>query len=156
VYGVAFSRDGTTLASAGADATVRLWSVASHRQLGAPLSGHTDAVLGVAFSPDGKTLASAGFDGTVRLWSVAGRRQLGAPLRGHPDVIDGVAFSPNGTTLASAGGDQTVRLWDSILWSDSWRVLQRFVCPAVQRGLTRAEWNEFVPGQPYLHTCTPG
>ena len=71
VLSVAFSPDGKTLASAGRDHTVRLWNVATHRQIGRPLTGHTLAVTSVAFSPNGKTLASASVDGTVRLWDVA-------------------------------------------------------------------------------------
>src|SRR5262249_62137914 len=42
VFSVAFSPDGKTLASAGRDRTVRLWNVATPRQIGSPLTGHTD------------------------------------------------------------------------------------------------------------------
>jgi WD40 repeat protein len=64
---VAFSPEGRTLASASADNTIRLWDTHTHKQLGKPLTGHTDAVSSVAFSPDGRTLASASADGTVRV-----------------------------------------------------------------------------------------
>jgi WD40 repeat protein len=70
VFSVAFSRDGTTVASGSADVTVRLWDVATHRQIGNPLTGHADGVLSVAFGPDGTTLASSSQDHTVRLWDV--------------------------------------------------------------------------------------
>ena len=63
-----FSPDGTTLASASPDHTVRLWDLATSRPIGAPLTGQ---VTSVAFSPDGKTLAAGSADRTVRLWDVA-------------------------------------------------------------------------------------
>jgi WD40 repeat protein len=70
VVGVAFSPDGTLLATASHDRTARLWDPATgqHRST---LEGHTDWVSGVAFSPDGTLLATASDDGTVRLWDPA-------------------------------------------------------------------------------------
>ena len=111
VNSVAFSPDGKTLASGSADGTVRLWDVATRRQIGDDLSGG-GAVNSVAFSPDGKTLATGSADDTVRLWDVATGQQIGDPLTGHTGPVTSVAFSPDGKTLASGSDDDTVRLWD--------------------------------------------
>jgi WD40 repeat protein len=64
---VAYSPDGTMLASGSSDHTVRLWNAITG-ELIANCAGHSAEVMSVAFSPDGKLFASGGADGLVRLW----------------------------------------------------------------------------------------
>ena len=67
VPALAVAPDGTWLASAGDDDTVRIWDPHTG-QTRHTLTGHTDAVQALAVAPDGSWLASAGDDGTVRIW----------------------------------------------------------------------------------------
>jgi WD40 repeat protein len=109
----AFSPDGRILATGGFRGAVRLWDVATGRNL-AVLPGHTANVATVAFSRDGRTLASGSWDGTVRVWDVAdvAHPSPRRTLVGHAAWVQSVAFSRDGTTLASAGDDGTIKLWD--------------------------------------------
>jgi WD40 repeat protein len=109
VNSVAFSPDGHTLASAGAE--LKLWDVTSGHVL-YRLQGSGPLILSVAFSLDGRTLASGSVDRTVKLWDVT-RGQLLRTLRGHTDPVDSVAFSPDSRSLASGSQDGTIKLWDA-------------------------------------------
>jgi len=62
VHSVAFSPDGSKIASGSWDETIKLWQV-SDGALPRTLEGHTDNVTSVAFSPDGEIIASGSYDG---------------------------------------------------------------------------------------------
>jgi WD40 repeat protein len=94
VRGVAFSPDGTLLATTSDDQTVRLWDTATGQPHGQPLTGHTGPVYSVAFSPDGTLLATASADRTARLWDTATGQPHGQPLTDHTNTVWGVAFQP--------------------------------------------------------------
>jgi CHAT domain-containing protein/Tfp pilus assembly protein PilF len=109
IRSLAFSLDGKTLASAGDDSTVRLFSMRG-KEL-ALLKGHTGRVNAVALSWDGKYVASAGDDGLVKIWDMA-THECTVMLRGHEGPVLSIAYAFHNRQLASGGLDRTVRLWD--------------------------------------------
>jgi dipeptidyl aminopeptidase/acylaminoacyl peptidase len=107
---VSFSPDGTLLATACRDTTVRLWSTTTGR-VEKQLDGHVESVHELAFSPDRKTLATASGRGTVHLWDVASHKEL-RRLTGHKNWVGSLVFSKTGKELISGSVDDTLRLWD--------------------------------------------
>ena len=127
VSAVAIAPDGTWLATASGDRTVRIWDQATGQQL-RTLTGHTargsrvaiapddswlTIVRGsrVAIAPDGSWLATADAGETVWIWDPATGQQLRA-LTGHTGRVGAVAIAPDGSWLATADAGETVRIWD--------------------------------------------
>jgi WD40 repeat protein len=111
IGGIAFSPDGRHLASAGLDATARIWEVGNGEERMA-LKQQTGILTCIAWSPDGLTLALGSADMGIYLWRWTESGARVPRLRRHTGGVTGVAFLPDGAGLVSCGQDRALHLWD--------------------------------------------
>ncbi|HWO25516.1 MAG TPA: AAA family ATPase [Kofleriaceae bacterium] len=110
VLACAVTADGRRVVSASADKTLKVWDLASGREL-ATLQGHSWAMTACAVTPDGRRVISALQDHTLKVWDLASGREL-ATLRGHADWVAACAVTPDGQYVVSASNDKTLKVWD--------------------------------------------
>jgi RNA polymerase sigma factor (sigma-70 family) len=113
----AFSPDGSLLAVAERDDTVRVYETATGNRVREwPVKitrkqANENYIFAVRFSPDGKTVAAAASDNLIHLWDVPADKKVGE-LAGHGWYPRALAFTRDGKTLYSTGWDGEIRRWD--------------------------------------------
>lgn len=118
VASVAYSADGTKLATVGGDGKFTIWTVgddgtptARTNTDGKKPAGTAVALSAVAFSADGKLAASAGADMAVHVWDTNTGAEV-RTLRAHADWVTALAFHPSGERLLSVGVDKSARVFE--------------------------------------------
>lgn len=145
------SPDGSTLATGGADRTVRVWSVAKNAWL-RTLSSHSEPVQCLAWSPDSKHLASGSKDRSIRIFQ-PGIGRLVRIVRDHGAAeITALAWSADGKRLASGASDGKVRIIDGasalILAKHEGHADWITALAATQDGFVAADWSGVVKEWP--------
>ena len=100
------SVDLTKVVVVGDDGIVRVWDLASGKEL-ETFAGHVGIIHSVALATDNKTLYTTGADKSVRQWTVSAQRVIAA----HEGKANGVVYSPDGSALLSAGDDKLIKMW---------------------------------------------
>lgn len=105
----AFSADGSRLATAAADHTIRVYDTATGKQV-VERADHADWVQAVALSADGSRLVSGSRDGTAKVVDLAAGKLL-TTFSGHGEPVTGVCLLDDGQLVASGGSNGVVRIW---------------------------------------------
>jgi WD40 repeat protein/class 3 adenylate cyclase len=116
---VAWSPNGSLLATAGKDGSVWFWDGASGEVQTSiqpvPSGGSSAAseriVYSLAWSPDGRYLTTGSGDGYIRVWEVSSGEKT-IEVRAHEQYVTFLAWSPLEERLVSAGADGRARVWN--------------------------------------------
>jgi WD40 repeat protein/tRNA A-37 threonylcarbamoyl transferase component Bud32 len=111
VMALAFSPDGSMLATASYDCSVCLWDMVKGKLQG-EIKEHVKPVRALAFSPDGRQIASGGTDQSIKIWNVKDQL-ITKSWRAHDDMIRALTFSLDGAFLISAANDCDIKVWNA-------------------------------------------
>ena len=115
VFSVAYSVDGTRLLTAGRDAQIRTWDVATGYTLTGSVPAHMYTINHLAFSPDGRYLASCSLDKSIKLWDATTLTLLRVLDRtrtaGHGTSVNRLVWPGAENRLVSCSDDRSLAVW---------------------------------------------
>ncbi|WP_078877002.1 caspase family protein [Streptomyces sp. 150FB] len=110
--------DGRPIAVTGsADETVRVWDLASQRQIGEPLHvGISVSAVAIGELGDYTVALTGAVDGTVKIWDLSAGQEYGHALTGHTNRVESIAVGTvhGRPVVLTASADGTARIWDLI------------------------------------------
>jgi len=145
---IAFTADGRFLVTGSFKGWTRVWSTRTWKPVTPRLAGHNSVVVAASVSPDGRTLATGSFDGAVLLYDARSKKPIGAPLPAVANRVVAPVFAPDGAYLYAFTNAGRQYRWD--VRPSSW---ERRACAIAGRTLTKAEWNDALPGREYRPAC---
>jgi WD40 repeat protein/DNA-directed RNA polymerase specialized sigma24 family protein len=118
ITSVAFSADGSLLATGSKDQYANLWRISwGANSWSASLIyrwGHEDWVTSLSFSPDGRFLATGSFDNSIGIWDLETGSLLDVPFYQYQNQVLSVAISGDGERLAAGTVHGEVYLWEKL------------------------------------------
>jgi WD40 repeat protein/tRNA A-37 threonylcarbamoyl transferase component Bud32 len=142
----ALAPDSRVVAAGSTGGQVRLWDLRTGRPRGPATRVARSDAHQLAISPNGRLLAVGAFDGTATVWDLRTRTRVGESFTILKGLGPAVAFKPDGRLIV---GENV----SAIEWPLDRPTLQRFACQVAGRDITRAEWEEVLPNQPYQRVC---
>lgn len=124
IEALAFSPDGSQIATASLDGSAILWDTASAQNLftfriKANIITNPTQLLGVTFSLDGSRLITSASDSNIYVWdAVNGTQESLMKISGHEDWVYGLLVRPGSDIdavegeIISAGADRSINIWD--------------------------------------------
>ncbi|CAE6535209.1 unnamed protein product [Rhizoctonia solani] len=109
---LAFSPDGTCIASGTKKGVICVWDVDSGQPVRGPITAHKGAISSILFTFNGSCVISGSEDDTIRTWDLHSGEQVLAPLEGHTDTVSCLATSSDSAIICGSL-DGTVRVWDT-------------------------------------------
>ncbi len=110
ILALAWSPDGTRIASTCGDKTIRIWNATNGNRI-STWRVRSEWVSNLVWSPDNQRIALANSDHTAQVWDVS-TGKLAVTYHGHSDRVRNIAWSPDGSRIATASNDATVQIWD--------------------------------------------
>jgi WD40 repeat protein len=121
VFALRFTSDGKRAWSFGADETVRLWEIASGKEIrNFRLVGHKEEITALDFSFDGKLAISGSYDGGVKVWDLSSEMEIRTleerprgGRRGYSSAVREVCFSPDARSALATNEEGFLEIWDA-------------------------------------------